>query len=193
MAASKAATSKNKVINKAKNDPYAELQHDGLSNEDILAIFEGNDVNVGLCPVVIDIVPTQTEGKSTVYCIAEVEFEGGQTASGGSGGMNELQLDAQDIEGGPMIQRAMITFSDDNIEALGLDKGQPLIVNDRETRVVSTEAWEPFYQGQRPIGYTDDDGEWVNKLKVNEDGEESPFYRDTMLTYEDKFNGHSLL
>jgi len=182
-----------KTIGKGKTTPRSGIHSvDDLSyesrNKDILDFFRKEGMEIGAICVVTDIRPTKTEGKSSVYCVASVDL--GTSVGGASfDTMSAAERLAQGFSGN-MLQRGRITFADTILEQYGVEKGSELVLGDIEFTLRIYEQRNEFYDGQQPVGFINEAGEYEAKLK---DGEE--FYRDSKVctTEELSAHGHELL
>jgi len=165
-----------------------ELTYKGVENSQILDAFKKEGIEIGLTPRIIDIVPTKTEGKSSVFVVSEVEL--GDSSSDDFNRMSKAERLAQNFSLNS-IMRGRVTFSDDVIESLGLEKGGELkfkVGNETfDFRLKVYEQREPFYAGQQPVGRTEN-GEFKPRLIGGE-----KFWRDTKVVDITELTQHSLL
>jgi hypothetical protein len=155
-------------------------------NKQILDFFADNEVEIGTTCIVIDIRPTKTKGKSSLFCVSSIEIGG--SASGDFDKMSMAERLAQGFASNSLM-RGRITFSDELIKKFELEKGAEVSVNDINFTMRVYESREPFYAGQKPVGFTNDKGVFEPRLV---DGE--PFFRDTKVVTEQELEslGHQL-
>jgi hypothetical protein len=156
-----------------------ELSKNSKNNE-VIALLKLQGITIGSTPVIIDIRPTKTAGKSTIFCIAEVELGEARSDAGGIDTMNAFELMGQAFTPG-ILQRGKMTVLDTVAAANGLAKGTLLTLKD-EKGVQHTsclrvyEQFHAYHDAQKPVAYKDAAGALVNKLK---DGK--PYFRATKI------------
>jgi len=149
-------------------------------NSEVVALLKLKGITIGATPVIIDIRPTKTVGKSTVFCIAEVDLGEARAESSSIEMMSSFELIGQAFTPA-MLMRGKMTVNEDVIKANALEVGSLLELSDNHGEVMTSclrayESREKFYREQQPIGYKDEAGAFIEKLK---DGK--PFYRDSKI------------
>lgn len=155
-------------------------------NKQILDFFAENGAEIGTTCVVIDIRDTKTKGKSSLFCVSSIEIGG--SSSGDFDKMSMAERLAQGFASNSLM-RGRITFSDELIAKFELEKGSEVSVNGINFTMRVYESREPFYAGQKPVGFTNEKGVFEARLV---DGK--PFFRDTKIVTEQELEvlGHQL-
>lgn len=149
-------------------------------NVEVAAILKAANITVSATPVIIDIRPTKTAGKSTIFCIAEVQL-GVEAETGDINRMSAFELIGQQFTVGNLM-RGKMTMSNDVITANKLVKGSKLELIDPASGELLTsclrayESRKPFYDNQQCVGFKNDANVFTPKLKDNKQ-----FYRDSKV------------
>jgi len=149
-------------------------------NAEIIALLKNAGVVVSDIATIIDIRPTKTVGKSTIFCIAEVDLGASQVADNSIDKMSPFELIGQNFSSSN-IMRGKMTMLDSVIEENKLAKGGKLELTDPKTgevmsaRLEAYEQFDAFYREQRAIGYTENNV-FTPKLKQGKQ-----FYRDSKV------------
>lgn len=149
-------------------------------NNEVVALLKAAKVTIGKIATIIDIRPTKTAGKSTVFCIAEVDLGQGQVQDSSIDRMSAFELIGQEFSSNNLM-RGKMTINDSVIATHKLDKGSKLELADPNSgeilsaRLEAYESFKPFYDEQSPIGYKKD-GVFTAKLKQGKS-----FYRDSKV------------
>ena len=150
------------------------------TNAEVLAAFKAAGVEVTTVGTILDIRPTKTVGKSTVFVIAEVNLHENVVRVRSINSMSAFELKAQSINT-ELLLRGKVTMLDTIIKENGLAIGTKLTMTDKasgevlEAQLEVYEQFNKFYDTQKPIGFMKD-GVFEAKLKQGK-----PYYRDTQV------------
>lgn len=148
-------------------------------NSEVIVAMKAAGINMNDNCIIIDIRPTKTAGKSTLFVISEVNIKADTDSKHDIKRMSAFELRAQQFSENTML-RGKVTMLDTVIAENQLVKGSILSMKvGDETLVAKLQVYEShakFYDTQKPVGFVNVNNVFEAKLR---DGK--PFYRDTQI------------